>query len=128
MAEKQGHYSHIEIPADDLDRATGFYRGVFGWTFTSIPGFDDYNLYKTPAGDGSVGGGIGKRGTTAGHKIRNYVNVDSVDATIPNVTKHGGKVVQPKEQVMGQGWYAIVADSEGNEFAIWEDDPAARRS
>ena len=27
---------HFEIPADDPDRAVGFYGNVFGWTFNQI--------------------------------------------------------------------------------------------
>jgi predicted enzyme related to lactoylglutathione lyase len=122
-----GDYSHIEIPADNPDRAVQFYREVFGWQFMTIPGFEDYHLYTTPAGQQGVGGGLGKRGTTAGTAIRNYINVESVAAAEAKVRKAGGKVVLPRTEVMGQGWYSVVTDTEGNEFALWEQDPAARR-
>ena len=75
----QGNYSHIEIPADNVDRAVGFYKSVFGWKFETIPGFEGYELYQTAAGREGIGGGIGKRGQTAGKEIRNYIDVDSVD-------------------------------------------------
>ena len=120
---KHGAFNHIEIPADDLDRAREFYRNVFGWDFASIPGFEDYHLYS--ADQAGIGGAVGKRGVTAPHRVRNYINVDDIDRTIPKVTKHGGKVIEPKAQVMGQGWYAVVEDSEGNEFALWQQDPGA---
>ena len=123
----QGNYSHIEIPADNVDRAVGFYKSVFGWKFETIPGFEGYELYQTAAGREGIGGGIGKRGQTAGKEIRNYIDVDSVDAAVAKVKQHGGKVVLPKAEVMGQGWYAVVTDTEGNEFAVWENDPKARR-
>jgi predicted enzyme related to lactoylglutathione lyase len=48
------------------------------------------------------------------------VNVDSTDAAIPKVTAHGGRITQPKAHVPGQGWYAVIQDSEGNEAALWE--------
>ena len=117
---RHGHVTHIEIPADDLARATEFYRNVFGWDFQEIPGFEDYHMYA--ADQAGVGGAIGRRGETVGHRIRNYVNVDSIDATVPKLQAHGGKVVQPKAEVPGQGWYAVVEDSEGNEFALWQQD------
>ena len=123
----QGNYNHVEIPADDVDRAKRFYQGVFGWNFSTIPGYDDYELYTTTADGTGVGGGIGKRGVTAGREVRNYISVDSIDAALPKVTANGGRVVSPKEEVMGQGWYAVVTDSEGNEFALWQDDPNARQ-
>jgi predicted enzyme related to lactoylglutathione lyase len=52
--------------------------------------------------------------------IRNYISVDFIDASVPKVMQFGGSVVQPKAEVAGQGWYAVVADSEGNEIALWE--------
>lgn len=119
---KHGGYTHIEIPADDLARAREFYENVFGWDFQQIPGYEDYHLYSDA--HAGVGGGLGRRGITAGHRVRNYINVDSIDVTIPRVTTHGGRVIEPKAQVMGQGWYAVVDDSEGNEFALWQQDPA----
>jgi predicted enzyme related to lactoylglutathione lyase len=123
----QGSYNHVEIPADDVDRAKRFYERVFGWNFSTIPGFDDYELYTTTGDRSGVGGGIGKRGVTAGRQVRNYISVDSIDASLPKVTANGGRVVAAKEEVMGQGWYAVVTDSEGNEFALWQDDPNARQ-
>ena len=122
---KHGQYNHIEIPADDLARAKDFYAGVFGWDFNEIPGYEDYHLYS--ADQAGVGGALGKRNVSAGSQLRNYINVDDIDATIPKVTKHGGTVIEPKAAVMGQGWYAVVRDSEGNEFALWQQDPATPR-
>jgi hypothetical protein len=52
--------------------------------------------------------------------IRNYISVDFIDASVPKVMQFGGSVVQPKAEVARQGWYAVVADSEGNEIALWE--------
>ncbi len=37
---------HFEIPADDLDRATKFYREVFGWEISKMPGPFEY--YRGP--------------------------------------------------------------------------------
>jgi predicted enzyme related to lactoylglutathione lyase len=117
---KHGEWNHIEIPADDLSRARGFYENVLGWNFSEVPGFEDYHLYS---GDqAGIGGAIGRRDVTAPHHVRNYVNVDDIDATLPRVTAHGGRIVEPKSEVMGQGSYAVVEDSEGNEFALWQQD------
>ena len=120
-----GEYTHIEIPADDVARAKSFYEGLFGWQFTDMPGYEGYSLYTTPAGRDSVGGAVGQRGVTAPNAIRNYVGVDSVDDSVAKVESLGGRTVQPKAEVPGQGWYAVVADTEGNEFALWQAAPAA---
>ena len=64
---------------------------------------------------------------TAPHAIRNYINVDSIDASLPKVRNLGGAVVAPKGEVPGPGWFAVATDSEGNELALWEQNPATRR-
>jgi hypothetical protein len=111
-----GEFSHIEFPADDLDRAKAFYGAVFGWQFRDMEGYDNYALYT--AGPGDLGGGIGVRGDSAPAGVRNYITVDSVDDTLAKVTANGGSIVVPKTDI-GIGWYAAVMDTEGNELGLY---------
>jgi predicted enzyme related to lactoylglutathione lyase len=113
---KHGEFSHIEFPANDVERAKAFYAGVFGWSFEKMDGMDDYFLYT--AGPGDLGGGIGLRGSSAPAGVRNYLAVDDVDATLAQVTASGGAVVVPKTDI-GVGWYAAVTDTEGNELGLY---------
>ena len=53
-----GEINHIEIPADDVERAKTFYAAVAGWEFGSMDTFPDYWLFRTSEG---YGGAIGKR-------------------------------------------------------------------
>ena len=118
-----GEYTHIEIPADDPARAQRFYQGVFGWSFRAMEGYPDYFLYTTAAGDEGVAGAIGKRDVSAPHEIRTYIHVDSVEESAAKAVELGGRVIEDKAEVPGQGWYAVVADTEGNQFALWERMP-----
>jgi len=121
---KQGDFTHFEIPADDPDRAKAFYSGLFEWSFSHpIPGFDGYHLFTTPVGQEGMGGAIGKRGENAPEKLRTYVHVDSVDASLRKVTELGSAIVEAKAEVPGQGWYGVFRDTEGNEIALWESLP-----
>jgi predicted enzyme related to lactoylglutathione lyase len=117
---QHGDFTHIEIPADDPARARTFYAGLFGWTFQEMPGFEGYFLFTTPAGEEAVGGAIGKRGESAPEQLRSYVWVDSIDEALPRVAPLGGEVVAEKREVPGQGWYAVIRDSEGTELALWQ--------
>lgn len=119
-----GDFTHIEIPADDPERAKRFYAEVFGWTFApEQPGFEGYHMFTTPTGEAGAGGAIGKRGEMAPQKLRTYVHVDSIDETLATVTSLGGTVVEPRAEVPGVGWYAVFTDAEGNEMALWERTP-----
>lgn len=114
----RGQITHIDIPADDLERAKRFYEGVAGWEIGSMPEFPDYLLFRTSE---TTGGGIGKRGKTAPERVRHYIDVSSMDEIAPKVEALGGTIVQPKAEVAGQGWYLVVKDTEGNEFGLWEN-------
>ena len=118
-----GEYTHIEIPADDPARAQRFYQDVFGWNFRAMEGYPDYFLYTTAAGDEGVRGAIGKRDVSAPHEVRNYIHVDSVDESAARAIELGGRVIEDKAEVPGQGWYAVVTDTDGNQFALWERMP-----
>jgi predicted enzyme related to lactoylglutathione lyase len=122
---QHGDFTHIEIPADDPERAKAFYAEVFNWSFAPvIPGFEGYHLFTTPAGQDAPGGAIGKRGESAPDRVRSYINVDSIDETLPRITQLGGTVVTEKSEVPGQGWYAVFTDPDGNEMALWESTSA----
>jgi uncharacterized protein len=114
---KHGEFSHIEFPADDLERARTFYGAVFGWQFRSMDEMPDYFLYE--AGPGGLGGGLGKRGVNAPDAVRNYITVDSIDDSLAAATANGGSIVVPKTDI-GFGWYAAITDTEGNELGLYK--------
>jgi hypothetical protein len=118
-----GVYTHTEIPADDPARAQRFYGGVFGWTFRAMEGYEDYYLFTTAAGQDGMGGAIGKRDVSAPHEVRNYINVESIDESAAKAVELGGRIVEEKAEVPGQGWYAVLQDTEGNQFALWQNPP-----
>ncbi len=117
---KHGEYTHIEVPFDDEERAKRFDAAVFGWTFTTLPGFEGYSMIS--AGPGNLTAGLGRRGVTAPPAIRNYLEVDDVDASTAVIAANGGSVQVAKTDI-GNGWYAAVTDSEGNEFGIYQSKP-----
>jgi predicted enzyme related to lactoylglutathione lyase len=117
-----GQITHIEFPADQTERAQKFYSGLFGWKFEGYEALPGYFVFNTGAID-SAGGAIGSRGEATGDKLRIYVTVDSIDEALAKVPGLGGKVTTPKAEIPGQGWYAVVDDSEGSEIGLYETLP-----
>ena len=117
----KGGITHIEFPADDLERAKRFYAAVAGWEFGEMEGFPDYWLFQT--GEGS-GGGLGTRGESVSNVIRVYITVDKLEAAVAAAEVNGGSVITPPTDVPGQGRFAAVRDSEGNEIGLWESTPS----
>ncbi len=117
---------HFEIPADDMARAKKFYQDIFGWKLIDYPQMD-YTIVQTVAVDkdnmpletGVINGGITKRIPTEKNPVI-IIDVPSIDDYAKKIAKAGGKVVVPRQEVMGMGLYARFADTEGNVIGIWE--------
>jgi hypothetical protein len=116
-----GDVSHIEFPADDIERAKRFYTAVAGWEFGSDEMFPGYFMFRTGP---ESGGGLGKRGESVGSVIRVYINVESLETAVAAAEQNGGRVLTPPTDVPGQGRFAAVNDSEGNEIGLWQNAPA----
>lgn len=126
---------HFEIPADQPERAAKFYRDLFGWDVKqyegSAAGGIEYWMVKTVPTDAEgrpvrlgVNGGLMRR-MFPGQAPVNYISVAKVDEFARKAERLGAKVVMPKSPVPGMGWFAQLADTEGNVFAIWESDANA---
>ena len=112
-----GDITHIEIPADDVERAKRFYSAIAGWEFSEMPGYEGYWLFRT---SDRAGGGLGVRGQTVGSTVRIYINVDNLEQAIQAAEANGGTAVSEPQEVPGQGRWASIPDPEGSEIGLWE--------
>ena len=117
---------HFEIPADDVEKLRKFYSNLFGWKIEKMPGPMEYfGIQTVPVNDEGmpvrpgVNGGMMKR-QNPDHKPVNYVAVESVDEYVKKIEALGGRVIVPKMEVPGIGWWASALDPEGNQFAIMQ--------
>jgi predicted enzyme related to lactoylglutathione lyase len=108
---------HFEVSADDPDRASQFYKQVFGWHIEKWGGPKDYWLISTGADDRpGINGGIFKREGPV--NFVNTIDVPSVDEFVAKITEHGGKEVVPRTTIPGVGDLVYCQDTEGNVFGI----------
>jgi predicted enzyme related to lactoylglutathione lyase len=118
-----GRVVHFEIPADDPDRAVGFYRELFGWKIEDANVGMPYWLVTTGEDtQPGVDGAIMARGGTA-NTVTNTVAVDSVDETLARVRDLGGEVVTDVMPIPGVGRFAYCKDLDDNLFGILEPEP-----
>ena len=102
------------VPAADTQHARDFYGRLFGWTFEPF-GSDDYHMAS------EAGGAI--HAAPGEHGLLTYFGVDDIDVAVTRVRELGGEA-GPAQEIPGIGRYAHCSDSEGNRFALYEQDGA----
>lgn len=120
-----GRVTHFEIYGDEPARLAAFYHEVFGWRIERASAVDYWRIQLDPSATGGTDGGLMHRPPAIPHGWLHYVNVESLDASIEAAQRLGATVLRPKAAVPRTAWYAVLADPEGNAFAMWQPDPAA---
>ena len=87
-----GKICYIEMPTEDVERSSNFYKKVFGWNIRKrgdgATSFDDTV--------GEVSGSWVKGRPPAGKPgLLFYIMVDSVAKTLDALVANGGEIVQP---------------------------------
>jgi predicted enzyme related to lactoylglutathione lyase len=121
-----GRVVHFEIPFDDGDRARGFYRDLFGWGVTEMPGMGYTMVTSGPSGDtgptesGFINGGMMNRAESTAKAPVVVIDVESIDDKLAEIERAGGSVASPKAPVGEMGFAAYFTDPEGNVVGLWE--------
>jgi uncharacterized protein len=108
----------FQVGTDAPEEARRFYGDMFGWTFTSDPNSEGYDLVSYPGADMPSGGIAHVPDASANHAIF-YVLVQDVDAACAEAEKHGGKVAGPATTTGNGLKFAHLADPSGNQFAVF---------
>jgi predicted enzyme related to lactoylglutathione lyase len=109
----------IDVGTSDIDGATSFYGGLFGWQFQSAgPDAGGYGFFqlagKTAAGGMQTTPEQGPPSWTV------YFQTPDAEATAKAAEQARGSVLMQPMDVMGQGHMAILADKAGVPFGIWQ--------
>lgn len=104
--------THFELNVDDPKRAMKFYEKVFGWKFEKW-GDQDYWLATTgEKNDLGINGAMQPKRPDS-PPVVNTIGVKSLDETIKNIEKNGGKVLTPKMDIPNIGTFIYFVDTEG---------------
>jgi len=101
----------IEFPADDPERALGFWSGLLGISLEPRSAAEGTGWQAAPDGGPAIG--IHPRGRGPGDTWSlPYFEVDDMESALESVASLGGAVVHP-----GEAW-AVCKDSEGTPFGL----------
>ncbi|MCP8894911.1 VOC family protein [Shinella daejeonensis] len=118
-----GNPCWYELGTGDLEAASDFYAGIFGWRIadSGMEGFD-YRLAKS---DGDMVAGMmssaGQTGNPPPHWLI-YFAVDDCDRTVADVEAAGGRVYKAPADIPDTGRFAVVADPQGAVFGLLQPD------
>jgi uncharacterized protein len=107
---------HIEIPAADQAKAAQFYQALFGWKITRDEKMD-YTMWEPVEGPGGGFSPLGKQIKPGDILI--HVDSEDIEADLKRVVALGGKVVRPKSEIPGIGWWGVFKDPTGNMIALY---------
>jgi uncharacterized protein len=117
--------THFEIYGENPAKLADFYENLLGWHVEKSPGLDYWRVDTGSGISQAITGGLTFPPVHAPGSWVHYIHVDSLEEALGRAIALGGKVVRPKTAVPKTAWYAILADPEGNIFALWQADPSA---
>jgi predicted enzyme related to lactoylglutathione lyase len=126
MPERDGYIPGVPCWVDtsepDPDAVLPFYRGLFGWEFEDVmpEGSEGkYFIGRIRGGDAAAVGST-PEGAPPLAMWNTYIWVDSADEAAAKTRDAGGQVVTEPFDVMDAGRMAVLSDSEGAVFCVWQ--------
>lgn len=116
-ADPRGKFVWHELLTSDAAAATAFYTKVVAWK--TQPWEQDASYSMWVAKNGPVGGIASLDGAAAPHWLP-YIAVADVAATAESAKSLGGRVLKEKTDMPNGGSYAVLADPQGAEFAVYK--------
>jgi predicted enzyme related to lactoylglutathione lyase len=120
-----GAVTHFEIYAEEPATLAAFYSQLFGWRLERAPGVDYWRIETGAALARGFAGGLTYRPIAGTRGWMHYVHVASLNDAVAEAERLGAAVLRPRTAVPKTAWYAVLADPEGNIFAIYQTDPSA---
>jgi predicted enzyme related to lactoylglutathione lyase len=114
-----GHVTWFDLVTTDIPKSKDFYGKLFGWTFTSLPGYGDHAVEIVsgrPIGTiRKEAGAVGKNSGVV------YIQVDDMLASCAKARSLGGTIPEgfPFDLDGGGGSVALVVDPVGQSIGMY---------
>jgi uncharacterized protein len=109
----------VDTEQPDVEAATKFYAGLFGWTFEDVMPTGAPTRYAIATLDGRDVAAIGSPGAGAA-AWSTYIAVDDADAAAQRLVGLGATVLSAPADAGESGRAATLTDPEGAELRIWQ--------
>jgi predicted enzyme related to lactoylglutathione lyase len=116
---QHGEPSWQDHSSDDAEKASEFYRALFGWEIP--PGDPEMGGYRNCSLNGKLVAGIGpKMDPNMPTAWSSYVNVDRAEDVAKLVTDNGGQVIVEPLTIAEVGTMAVFGDPTGAVIGVWQ--------
>jgi predicted enzyme related to lactoylglutathione lyase len=112
--------TYVEFLGKDGTAQKAFYEKIFDWGTEAVPGFNDYFLVD-PESSG-MGAAVGQGPEDMANYVAVYIEVDSIDDHLAEITAAGGSTVMPRTVIPDVVTFAMFADPSGNVVGLLEAD------
>lgn len=113
---KPGSLVHVELASTNPAATRKFLEKTFSWRFESVPG-REYYPFGTPSGPG---GAVMPRAEGRPHGVLNCTLSEDIERDIGRVQAAGGRIVGPKEEIPGAGWWVLFEEPGGCVLARYQ--------
>ena len=112
-----GSFCWNELLTTDMDSASSFYTGLFGWSAEASPATDEpYTVFKIGE---AWAGGMMKMHWEGTPSWLGYISVADVDATTAKATEMGCSVCVEPMDIPSMGRFAVFTDPVGATIAVF---------
>ncbi|CAN5359094.1 VOC family protein [soil metagenome] len=124
---------HFEMPYEDAERVTNFYKAAFGWDMQNLGeqmgGYitagtadtDENRMVQTP---GTINGGFyDVTAAEASKEPSVVISVNDLDKAVADIKAAGGTILREAEEIPGIGMWVSFRDSEGNRVSALQPNP-----
>ena len=116
-----GTFSWVELLTSDAPAAKDFYAGLLGWAYDDLP-LTGGGTYTMVLKDGKRVAGLHQPGPEQQTPPNwlSYVTVEDADAAAERATELGATTLAGPFEVEKAGRMAVLQDSQGAVFAVWQ--------
>jgi len=125
---------HFELPYENADRASAFYRAAFGWQIQQLDAaMGNYVVVTTATADakadaprGAINGGLyQKKADFPAQYPSVVIGVEDLEQSMRAVRDAGGKVLGEPMDIPGIGRYVSFFDTENNRNSMLQPNRPA---
>jgi uncharacterized protein len=121
-AYPNGTFCWIDLGTPDVERATSFYRDLFGWETEALP-MAEGGAYVICRLHGMDVTAIHEHAEQEGAEWGSYISVDDVDRTTAKGKELGATVVMEPFDLMDVARLSVISDPTGGVVSLWQPRP-----